>query len=127
MTKLKPSDYMGIALELLPCGIPLALDHITSRKIRNDMKYILDENNIEHAKELALSIDQQLRLDAQYKSFRFFDGVLTRNAKAEIYPILNRLRNEKEAEYFKRSQRKKADEKSELEMRVIFPEEIIQE
>ena len=101
--KLKPQDYLGIFLEIVPCGIPFALDLKKSREIRNDAKYTIDTTNSEKTKNVAIATEQQLKLDNYYKTFGgIFDGVLTHRAKQEIYSVLNRLRDKKEKEIMRK-------------------------
>jgi len=124
--KFKPIEYAGLVLEGLPCGIPLALDHIMSRKIRDDTRYLLD--NPQNAKDLAMTTKQQLILDPQYKTFRYFDGVLTRRTKQSVKSALDKLEEMKRNELLNKSYptlTKDTDVSTkDVQIRVISPETI---
>lgn len=124
--KFKPIEYAGLVLEGLPCGIPLALDHIMSRKIRDDTRYLLD--NPQNAKDLAITTKQQLTLDPQYKTFRYFDGVLTRRTKQSVKSALDKLEEMKRNELLNKSYptlTKDTDVSTkDVQIRVILPKTI---
>jgi hypothetical protein len=126
---LKPIDYVGIVLEALPCGIPLAMDYKMRKVIETDTRNLLD--NPENTKELAMTTKQQLNLDPQYRTFRYFDGILTRRAKQSVKSVLDKLEEKKRSELLNKKYstlaKGTATSSEDLHIRVILPEEITQE
>jgi len=129
--KIKPLDYLGIVLEALPCGIPLAMDYRVKRTIENDARDLLD--NPEKTKALAMTARQQLSLDPQYNTVNIrglgIDGILTRRAKESIISVLGKMEEKKREEILgkKYPALTKNIESENPELRVILPEEVRQE
>jgi len=129
--KIKPLDYLGIVLEALPCGLPLAMDYRVKRTIENDARDLLD--NPEKTKALAMTTKQQLSLDPQYNTVNIrgfgIDGILTRRAKESIISALDKMEEKKRGEILgkKYPALTKNIESENPELRVILPEEVRQE
>lgn len=127
--KIKPLDYLGIALEALPCGIPLAMDYRVKRAIENDAKDLLD--NPEKAKALVMTTKQQLNFDPQYNTVNIrgfgIDGILTRRAKESVISALDKIEEKKREEILGKKYPSLTKNTESPELRVILPEKVRQE
>jgi len=129
--KIKPLDYLGIVLEALPCGIPLAMDYKVKKAIENDARYLLD--NPEKTKDLVMTAKQQLNFDPQYNTVNVrgfgIDGILTKRAKESVISALDKIEEKKRGEILSKKYPSlaKNTESESPEFRVILPEEVRQE